>query len=82
MSVIKHVSNGRDDSDNVCSRHPRRVLAARQLCSICSFHVVPGDPQLSLVFAAVVDPGDVLVVQTHGHVGFPVRALTKLEVRG
>jgi hypothetical protein len=36
---------------------------------------------LPFVFAAVVDPDDVLVVQARGQVGFPVEAFAKFEVR-
>jgi hypothetical protein len=62
-------------------RHTRRALAAQQPRGVGSLDVVHRDPQLALIFAAIVDPDDVLVVQARGQLGLTVKALAEFEIR-
>ena len=66
MGVIECLGNGRNDFDDVGTGHTGRVLALQQPGRVGSLDVVHGDPQLAVMFAAVVDADDVLVVQAGG----------------
>jgi hypothetical protein len=59
-----------------------RRVPRPQFRSVGSLDVVHRDPQLSLVFAAVVDADDVFVVQARGQVGLSVETLAEFPVRG
>ena len=82
MRVIERVGDGRNDLDDIGFRHSGGVLLAQQFGRVGPLDVVHRDPQLPLVFAAVVDADDVLVVQAGGQVGLAIETLAKFRILG
>lgn len=81
MGVVEGVCDRPHDRDHLGRRQTGPVAVPQQLRGVGALHVIHGDPDLTVVLAAVVDADDVRMPQRRGDIGFPVEPLSVLVVR-
>ena len=79
--MVQGVGDGGDDADHRIGWHPVRILFAEQPADIGAVHMVHRDPQLTVVFTAVVHRDDVRMPQRGRDVGFLLEPAPVLVVR-
>ena len=80
MGVVQCRRHGGDELGDLRARHAVGMTLAQQVRGVGAVDVVHGDPQLTVVLAAVVHPDDVGMPQRGGHVGLAFEPLAVLAV--
>ena len=82
VGVVERLGDGGDDLDRFGQGHPVGVTFAHVSRGVGAVDVVHRDPQLPLVFAAIVQSDDVGMPERGGDVGLAVEPLPVLGVSG
>ena len=80
VGIVECFGDRRHDAHHLVRRHARWIPLGEQATGVGALDVVHRNPQLTLVFAAVVHLDDVRVPQRRGNIGFPVEPLAVLVV--